>query len=238
MKHTLYSTKPVQQTLTNWLFTLLLLIIPLTAIYATSNEGKDPSNEYRYLKYTVTAADNHKMIEHDWLVGNSTYPASNLTSNNSGGVVVSGSFGDLNYRIYDGDLTGPNGLWVGEVKNTAEEKHIILDLGASKPAPTAIRIQKKSWGNLKGFKCEGSTDGKTWVVLLTNTSSAGTWTDKTFQLDTPTATTYALTVNLGKGSGNYKKGDKVTITANEADSGKEFDKWDGDGANNISDINK
>ena len=37
--------------------------------------------------------------------------------------------------------------------------------------------------------------------------------------------TYSLVVNNGLGSGNYKKGDTVTITAESAPEGKEFDRW-------------
>jgi uncharacterized repeat protein (TIGR02543 family) len=42
------------------------------------------------------------------------------------------------------------------------------------------------------------------------------------------ATTYALTVQNGTGSGNYAAGATVTITANAAPSGKVFDQWTGD----------
>lgn len=37
--------------------------------------------------------------------------------------------------------------------------------------------------------------------------------------------TYSVTVNNGLGSGSYKKGDTVTITAESAPEGKEFDSW-------------
>ncbi|HZK25081.1 MAG TPA: hypothetical protein VFC74_06805, partial [Oscillospiraceae bacterium] len=39
------------------------------------------------------------------------------------------------------------------------------------------------------------------------------------------ATTYAVTVNSGTGSGNFAEGETVNITANTADAGKVFDKW-------------
>ncbi len=132
---------------------------------------------YKYLKYTVTNAFNHKMIELSWLAGSTNYPQTNLTSNTSGsGIAVSGSFGNDSYKAFDGDLSGPNGLWIGD----QTPKHILLDFGSSKVSPTKIRIQKKSWSDLKGFKCEGSNDGSNWTVLLNNTTSTGDWTDRTF----------------------------------------------------------
>ncbi len=135
------------------------------------------SSGYRYLKYTVNDAFNHKMIELSWLAGSTNYPQSNLTSNTSeSGVTVSGSFGSDSYKAFDGDLSGPNGLWIGD----QTPKHILLDFGSAKISPTKINIQKKSWSDLRGFKCEGSNDGSNWTLLLNNTTSAGEWTNKTY----------------------------------------------------------
>ncbi len=142
-----------------------------------TNNGGGGDSGYRYLKYTVTNASNHKMLELSWLAGSTNYPQTNLSSNTSGsGVTVSGSFGSDSYKAFDGDLSGPNGLWIGD----QTPKHILLDFGLNKISPTKINIQKKSWSNLKGFKCEGSNNGSNWTVLYNNTSSAGTWTNKTF----------------------------------------------------------
>lgn len=41
-------------------------------------------------------------------------------------------------------------------------------------------------------------------------------------------TTYFVLINNGSGSGNYEKGDNVTIVASEAPAGFEFDYWSGD----------
>ena len=48
--------------------------------------------------------------------------------------------------------------------------------------------------------------------------------------------TYTLTVNNGSGSGNYAAGTVVTITANPAPTGEEFDQWTGN-TSGIADVN-
>lgn len=45
------------------------------------------------------------------------------------------------------------------------------------------------------------------------------------ELPAPAPSTYAVTVNSGTGDGNYVAGATVTITADAAPSGQEFDKW-------------
>jgi len=50
------------------------------------------------------------------------------------------------------------------------------------------------------------------------------------------ATTYALTINNGTGSGSYTAGTMVNISANAAPSGQTFDKWTGD-ISNVADVN-
>lgn len=48
--------------------------------------------------------------------------------------------------------------------------------------------------------------------------------------------TYNLTVNSGSGDGVYEAGEAITITADAAPSGKEFDKWTG-GVSNVANVN-
>ncbi len=47
---------------------------------------------------------------------------------------------------------------------------------------------------------------------------------------------YTLTVESGSGSGEYEEGDVIDISANDAPSGKEFDKWTGD-VSSVGDVN-
>lgn len=50
--------------------------------------------------------------------------------------------------------------------------------------------------------------------------------------------TYALTVNSGTGDGNYEENAQVTITADDAPAGQEFDGWDiNSGSPTIADVN-
>ncbi|MCL2100550.1 MAG: hypothetical protein FWH22_02415, partial [Fibromonadales bacterium] len=50
--------------------------------------------------------------------------------------------------------------------------------------------------------------------------------------------TYLVTVNSGTGGGNFAEGATVTITANEAPEGKEFDKWTTDDGVDFEDENE
>jgi len=70
------------------------------------------------------------------------------------------------------------------------------------------------------------TNATTGTLTLYTFDDAGTYElTGTFTYATPTALTYALTVNNGTGSGSYAAGATVTIAASAAASGKVFDKW-------------
>jgi hypothetical protein len=58
-------------------------------------------------------------------------------------------------------------------------------------------------------------------------------------INPPAVATYTLTVNSGTGSGSYSTGTVVSISANTAPSGQEFDKWTGDvsGVANVNNAN-
>ena len=70
-----------------------------------------------------------------------------------------------------------------------------------------------------------STTIKAIAVKSGMQNSSVTSATYVIELPAPTPSTYAVTVNNGTGDGNYAAGATVTITADAAPSGQEFDKW-------------
>lgn len=64
-------------------------------------------------------------------------------------------------------------------------------------------------------------------VALYGTTEGEVWLYKPRGWRNPTASTYALTVVNGSGSGTYAAGTQVAITAHAAPAGQRFDKWTG-----------
>ena len=73
----------------------------------------------------------------------------------------------------------------------------------------------------------GLTNGTayTFKVRAVNSVGNGAEASATATPTAATAPTYLVTVNSGTGGGNFAEGATVTITANAAPSGEEFDKW-------------
>ncbi|WP_169513355.1 Ig-like domain-containing protein [Flexithrix dorotheae] len=171
-----------------------------TTITATSSDGGFMANSavtvttvsigsgYRYLRYTTTSANNFKLLELDWKNGSASVPSSNLSSNNSGGVIVSGNPGSTSFKAFDGQSNDNGGLWVGS--GSGLNHQITLDLGAGNEiSPTAITIHKFSWASVNGFRAEGSNDGSNWDLLLEETNANGAFSSAGGSLR---AATYAI----------------------------------------------
>ena len=137
-------------------------------------------------------------------------------------VKITDEVGNVTYLSSDGlvfDAAPPviNGVTDGETYN----------------APQTVSVTDA----LSGVK--SVTVNGTEVTLTDNQFTLGTAenpqtivvTDKAGNTAAVTATvqaqtqTYAVTVHNGSGTGNYKAGDTVTITADAPESGKQFDKW-------------
>ncbi|WP_083925226.1 Ig-like domain-containing protein [Flexithrix dorotheae] len=143
-----------------------------TANSAVTVTSPTSASGYRYLRYTTTNANNFKLLELDWKNGSAPVPSSNLTSNNSGGVTVSGSAGTSSFKAFDGQSNDNGGLWVGS--GSALNHEVIVDLGAGNEiSPTAITIHKFSWATINGFTAEGSNDGSNWTLLLQENNANG-----------------------------------------------------------------
>ena len=104
--------------------------------------------------------------------------------------------------------------------------------GGEYAAGASVTITANASEPGKQFKEWTGTDGLTFTSG-SKTSSTATFTmpsnavtvTATYE-DIP-ATTYAVTVNSGTGSGDYAEGARVTITANAPETGKQFKEWTG-----------
>ncbi len=131
---------------------------------------------YRYLRYTSVNVNNFKLLEIDWKAGGTSVPSGNLSSNNSGGVAVSGSAGSSSFLAFDGQSNDAGGIWIGSGSNVNHQ--ITLDLGSGNAVnPTGIEIHKFSWASVNSFRAEGSNDGSNWTLLLEETNANGAFTN-------------------------------------------------------------
>ncbi len=178
----------------------------VTSSIATLSINSNPGSGYRYLKITLTDYNNLKLLEADWLNNSGSVPAVALTSNNSSGVIVT----EGNFSVYDDSYTSATGQWIGS--GTAPNS-ITIDLGSSSASPNAIKLHKWSWAAINAFRAEGSNDGTSWDLLLSETNANGAFsassvgsgvTEATFNFSTsstaPTITSQPSNVTVGPGS--------------------------------------
>jgi uncharacterized protein YjdB len=114
---------------------------------------------YSYLKFTATTTDGLKITDIEWFSGTKAYPEQDMTSNNSGGVIASGTKNEIAWFAFDAEKD--KGMWVGE----QNPYQITLNFGDKTISPTGISIRKVQWGNLRAFTCHGSNDGINWTLL-------------------------------------------------------------------------
>lgn len=63
------------------------------------------------------------------------------------------------------------------------------------------------------------------AIAVKNGMQDSSVADAAYVIELPAPKTYAVTVNNGAGDGSYEEGETVTITADAAPEGQEFDKW-------------
>ena len=172
-----------------------------------------------------------------------TMPANNVT--------VTATYEDI--PVID-DTVAPSIIKHPQSVSVKEGESAAFDVAATGTAPLAYqwmvnRNDGKGWVNINkatsttyttsatdmacnGFKhkcvvsnTKGSVESNTATLTVTNNSVP--------------ETSYEVTVTNGTGGGSYKAGDMVTITADEAESGKQFKEWTGvEGLTFVDNTNK
>jgi hypothetical protein len=221
---------PNPTNIVNFSLTMSNVQYTLTAIAGSggtiSPSGNVTVNQGESKTFTATP-DNGKMID-EWKVdGNvvassgNTYTVSNVQAN----ATIQVTFKDIPSVTFtltalagSGGIISPNGS-------------VIVKQGESKTF-TATPDNGKM---VDQWKVDGNVVASAGNTYTVSNVQANATVQVTFK-DIPPVTTYTLTVNSGKGSGNYEVGAVVTIEANTAPSGKTFDKWTGD-VSGIADVN-
>ncbi|MBR6389054.1 MAG: right-handed parallel beta-helix repeat-containing protein [Opitutales bacterium] len=97
-----------------------------------------------------------------------------------------------------------------------------VDIGGA--TSSSYTVENAPYDNAGEYRCKVSNGGGS---VYTNSANV--------QINR-LAVLYALTVSNGTGGGNYAEGDEVSIAANAAPDGMEFDKWIGADAEYVEDI--
>ena len=134
------------------------------------------------------------------------------------------NFGDTpkNIRFHINTAVHPN--WAGK------KIHVMLDdpTDGTNLGTVVVEAAGNDWGiyGWQEIDLNQPVSGVHTVYLLGEGGEGiGGVKEIMFEDITPVETTYQVTVENGSGSGEYKAGAEVTITAGEAPEGKVFDKW-------------
>ena len=112
--------------------------------------------------------------------------------------------------------------------------NIVVQGGVAVKSNSIVRIA--TYGEVITVRCDNLAEGTvfdkwtaTGVVFADDKSEETTFTmpasDVTIVANTKTVESYVVSIGDGLGGGNYYVGQVVTVTANTAPEGKEFDKW-------------
>ena len=195
--------------------------IPATTYAVTVNSGTGSGDYAEGASVTITAnaPETGKQFK-EWTGADGlTFTSGSKTSSTATftmparAVTVTATYEEIPVTSYT--VTVTNGMGGGEYTAGAS---VTITANASEPGK-----QFKEWTGTDGLTfTSGSKTSST--ATFTMPSNAVTVT-ATYE-DIP-ATTYAVTVNSGTGSGDYAEGARVTITANAPETGKQFKEWTG-----------